>query len=395
MKNIAVFVATTQGSVQVERITNESAPQSVVCLHRSSTVLPISSDYDDFVRSGSGIIQREFGDANSSCSYRIDLSGNISSGKSWQLGFFVAHFIDNAEEMSLSLSSDEADQIYWISGEVDYDLNIGEIHHVKEKIASSMPELTHWTEANVPVTIFLPYDNQRDLLSDSLPDGCDVQFVKSMKDALGSIGLDVIGDDLESSLSEGSSSSQASRSKWFGDAKVWGLGLFGVVVFAIVWMFFFTGSDASLGLKEKLKTIEAAPVLPDLNKVVTSIKLFERRAPKGKNCAEVYFGSAHPDLRPVAKISKLVFFPSKLDGLCGLSFRVDESRKGKEWTLNVISKGKRFLLPSDNLEATSVKGQQVWDFDLPKRLKLPVKYEVNIVSSSGDHYLMKHSLTKK
>ena len=78
--------------MQVERLTGEHAPQSLICVRRSSTILDVSKDYDDFVRRGSGIIEREFGPFEYG-SFRVDVSEPIGAGHSWQLSF-LAHAID-------------------------------------------------------------------------------------------------------------------------------------------------------------------------------------------------------------------------------------------------------------------------------------------------------------
>ena len=59
-----------------ERITRERAPQSMVCLKRTSRVLPISGDYDSFVRRGSGVIERTFGPFEDGA-FRLDVAAPL------------------------------------------------------------------------------------------------------------------------------------------------------------------------------------------------------------------------------------------------------------------------------------------------------------------------------
>ena len=96
----------------------------MICVSRSSTILPISGEYDDFVRRGSGVIEREFGPFDYE-SFRADVSGPVGTGQSWQLAFFLAHAIDAAEEVELVDDLDKADRVVWASGRVDYDLRAG------------------------------------------------------------------------------------------------------------------------------------------------------------------------------------------------------------------------------------------------------------------------------
>ena len=73
MKKFAIFVATTGGAIQIERLTEERAPQSMICVSKSTTILPISKEYHDYVRRGSGIIERDF-------NYSGDTSQFLCSG---------------------------------------------------------------------------------------------------------------------------------------------------------------------------------------------------------------------------------------------------------------------------------------------------------------------------
>ncbi len=78
---IRVHIATTEGAVVVERITREIAARSAVCLGRTTRVLPVSDDYDAFVRPPSGVIEREFGPFLGGA-FRLDVSGEFGGGQS-------------------------------------------------------------------------------------------------------------------------------------------------------------------------------------------------------------------------------------------------------------------------------------------------------------------------
>ena len=80
---VSVYVATTRGPVQIERITREAAPISQICLRRTTSVLPITTDYDYFVRQPSGVIERALGPFEPG-GFRLDASEEIGDGESWQ-----------------------------------------------------------------------------------------------------------------------------------------------------------------------------------------------------------------------------------------------------------------------------------------------------------------------
>ncbi len=88
MKQVTVHIATTDGPAEIERLTAEDPEvRSVVCLGGKAVALPISADYDAFVRKPTGVIEAYFGHG----AWRIDLARPISGGMSWQLGAFIAH----------------------------------------------------------------------------------------------------------------------------------------------------------------------------------------------------------------------------------------------------------------------------------------------------------------
>ena len=84
--DLGIFIATTKGSVGIQRITEEDPEiASVVCLAGKAMPLPISNAYQDFVRQATGVVQRDFGHG----SFRVDLSATIEDGYSWQLGLYL------------------------------------------------------------------------------------------------------------------------------------------------------------------------------------------------------------------------------------------------------------------------------------------------------------------
>src|SRR3546814_2502033 len=78
----------SEGPSTVLRVTPEDPSlRSVVCLGRTTTILPISRAYDAFVRAPSGIVERAVGHP----AFRVDVSAPIDDGDSWQLGLYLAH----------------------------------------------------------------------------------------------------------------------------------------------------------------------------------------------------------------------------------------------------------------------------------------------------------------
>lgn len=193
MKRIAIFIATTNGPVLVDRITPEPAPQSMVCLRRQSEVLPISLDYDDFVRAGSGVIMREFGPYEEGA-FRLDVSAPIETGLSWQLGIFAAHAIFKSETCELS-GPDTADLIVWLSGTVDNDLNVGDVDHMAEKVEASALMFADFIARGTPVILAAARKNAAFLSTHKPPGGITVAALKTTRDLLDVLGLETTQKD--------------------------------------------------------------------------------------------------------------------------------------------------------------------------------------------------------
>jgi len=187
LKRIAILIATTGGPVLVDRITVEAAPQSMVCLKRQSDVLPISADYDDFVRAGSGVIMREFGPYEESA-FRLDVSDPIGTGLSWQLGFFAAHAVFKSDGAELS-DLENADLILWLTGTVDYDLKVGSVDHVFEKVEASALMLATWIGKGTPIIFGTSPKNALFLDEHKPPAGIEVKSLETTVDLLNILDL--------------------------------------------------------------------------------------------------------------------------------------------------------------------------------------------------------------
>src|SRR3954452_684240 len=126
-----VVIATTSGPVQVLLLTEEDSAigRCVACIGGTTETANIAAAYHDFVVRPTGVIERLFGH---SC-YRLDVSGRIDAGSSWQLGVLAAHALHAAGR--LAQENEPADGVVWASGSVrSVDLTVGGVHHVSEKL---------------------------------------------------------------------------------------------------------------------------------------------------------------------------------------------------------------------------------------------------------------------
>ena len=123
----AIWIATTRGPVEVVSITEEDPDiRSVLCLTDSFQELPISPLYDAFVRRPTGLIEQMTGHP----SYRVDLSGPITQGHSWQVGLTVMHLF-YAEPDKSAANSHHA--LMWTTGKVTPKGVVQPVGEIKKK----------------------------------------------------------------------------------------------------------------------------------------------------------------------------------------------------------------------------------------------------------------------
>ncbi len=151
---VRVFVATTEGPSEIQHVVEEDADvRSVICLNGTSEALPVSRDYDSFVRKPTGVIERLFGHP----SYRVDVSRRISNGRSWQLGLLVAHALH--AEGRLAAKDGPAEEVYWVTGEVRHNLDVMPVDHVGDKLRQSEALFDGLLHLQTKVTILVPTNN--------------------------------------------------------------------------------------------------------------------------------------------------------------------------------------------------------------------------------------------
>ncbi len=153
---LRVLIATTNGPVEVLLLTEEDAAigRCVACIGGTTETADIAAAYHAFVVRPTGVIESRFGH---SC-YRLDVSGRIDAGSSWQLGVLAAHGLLAAGR--LAQENDVADAVLWATGSVrPVDLTVGTVSHVPEKIANSLDRLKEERAAGRRVLLALPAGN--------------------------------------------------------------------------------------------------------------------------------------------------------------------------------------------------------------------------------------------
>lgn len=192
MTGIRVYIPTTEGPSEIQRITMEDPDvRSVICLDGKAIALPISADYDAFVRAPTGVIEAGFGQA----AFRLDVSQEVTDGLSWQLAVYAAHALNAAGKFAMREQA--AHQAIWLTGEVDCALNIRPVDHVARKLRQSGRLITDLAAAGTPLTVYLPRQNLAELNDETLrvaginDQTCRVVAVDEIADVLADLRLPV------------------------------------------------------------------------------------------------------------------------------------------------------------------------------------------------------------
>lgn len=182
---VFVYIATTQGPVAIQRITEEEPEiQSVICLNGTVEALPISSGYHAFVKKGTGIIHKDFGHG----AFRIDIDGRVEQGNSWQLGIYLAHLCHQQGTLA-SGTPQVGDLVIWATGVVRSDKSLVAVSGIREKLQRSTQQLAQWQQQGIDVLCLMPADNHRQLPAEphsewSLPDALTIQGPDDLQQAL-------------------------------------------------------------------------------------------------------------------------------------------------------------------------------------------------------------------
>jgi len=138
VNSFTVLIPTTQNVVGFTDITVEDNNVSpIVCVDNSLTPLPISADYNNFIKAPSGVVEKY----TKISSYRLDLTSSIDTGDSWQLGFLAAHLINHFGTLNFSKTQElipmQSENILWCSGVINANLDLRDVLHIKTKLLNS------------------------------------------------------------------------------------------------------------------------------------------------------------------------------------------------------------------------------------------------------------------
>ncbi len=367
MSKVRVVIATTEGPAEIDRITPEDTAQSVVCLRRSSQVLPISAGYDAFVRRPSGVIEREFPRAPPGA-YRLDVSAPVTNGESWQLGVFVAHAL--AAEGRLAASGEACEAVVVATGRVDNDLRVQPVDRISEKAHALRPLLDELQARGVAVRLLVPPDNRAEFEAAGLPREIPLIAVADAWVACAEAGVDPPADRTVKR--------SGGRRTIAASAALAVLALAALVAAAGPerWTALVSGAPEPPIAPPVPATVAPAPPVPAraalaglaIGSLPASLVVSELLPPSGATCPQVHMGSATAVAAPVPPASPQVLTPSRQKPVCGLRFTVTTGRSLHVALLLRVTAGRHVesqRKPALLDGATAFAGTQSWEIGLP------------------------------
>ena len=396
--DLCIFIATTNGSVGIQRITEEDPNiDSVVCLAGKAMPLPISNAYQDFVRQPTGVVQRDFGHG----SYRVDLSATIEDGYSWQLGLYLSHAATSANRL-IGDTFTGATHVF-ATGEVNVDLEVLAVDHVAVKLDRLKDHVIALSAAGERVIIIVPFEN-----IDDVPDGWAHGNVELHGVATVAEALDAVGLTTEPKISKTPPvivPPETNPEKPVNMNRRLALAV--SVLFAVsalgAYTAYSTGFKTWMSLERagKYRALDTAlnkardgDFLDRLraniyqnyltgtrsDKDQVRIRLIEHRAPEGKTCAAVHFGVAKAVMKEAGRSGDRVFEAAQFDGLCQLEF-IAEANKD---TAYLWGRYVRWPSGQGDISETIVHGpsrrELRWKIDLPRRLKRDFKMHILVAA---------------
>jgi hypothetical protein len=303
MKMFRLYIGTTDGPTEIQRVTPEDPEvRSVVCLDGKAIALPISDDYDAFVRRPTGIVETLTGHP----AYRVDITHPIGGGYSWQLGIAVAHLL--AGRCCLAGPEDRAGEALWLTGEVDHHLNIGAVDDVGLKLTRATSMLKALLAEGVCVTVVVPdacADEARGALAAAFPDAEKAPRLVAanhLDDVLSAIGTPRRARKFQ----VGSLALKAGRGS-LGGLALAATVFAAILVTAAAWpLGSATETSPAQAANPGGRSADADPPAATFTGAPPRITLIEIRAPAGHHCAAVNFKRARPVIarHPVAESPK-------------------------------------------------------------------------------------------
>jgi uncharacterized protein YecT (DUF1311 family) len=158
-----ILVGTTLGPARIQSISVEpGAALSVMCVNGQTRETRVSRAYHSFVAHGTGIVEKCYGAGP----YRMDVSDEIDTGASWQLGAAAAHALRAAGRLAEGIDQRSRDPawVVWTTGTVRAaDGTVEPVELVADKLQAALSRLEGEARNGRRVTVVVPAGNVADV----------------------------------------------------------------------------------------------------------------------------------------------------------------------------------------------------------------------------------------
>ncbi len=353
-KKVAVYIGTTHGPVRIERILKEPVPLSEVFLGRGIEPLEeISTEYDNFVRPGRPI-NKAFGPFGN-ISFRMDLSREIKTGKSWQLAAFIAHGLQGGGK--LAGPDDRHDRVIVLTGLVNADYQIKKVGHITEKLNALGALAADTRAAGMNIEVIVPE-------GEAATPPHAVTLIE-MSDAMTAF-----------EFCNGTKALPL-HPKTRSNTPYYAFLLF-TALLGSAGAYVFHNTNKGEAVEPKPTVGEA----PQDTQTPKPINVYERRAPEGKTCADVRFSGIEAFLKPIELrapgSANNILADSHNKSLCGLQFSFKIPNANGSATAHMKVKTGNFVNQQTASMERSFKGALNWSIDLPDFQSQVFRYNLSL-----------------
>ena len=388
MKKVAVYIATTNGPVQIELVSKENIPRSEVVL--SGDFIPLenmSSEYHHFVI-GSGPVSRAFGPFPNT-SFHMELTSSIDSGRSWHLAALIAHGL--AQNNELAGPKEEPGQIIWATGRLGNNFEV-EADHLDKKLMLSTNLFDYAEKKHIPLFIAGPSGIKKTALPYKDVTVFEADDGYSILDAL-DINYTNVQDSPPKLLKE--------KTKTHG-IKVFVAVAAGVFcLFAATYFNLFQSNEIA-NLKNQMtdgkeeSNNNTPPITasdqPSISKKTDNqlVKIHSLKPPSGYNCAEVHLGNIDGELSEIKLVTSSKFKATQNKSICGVALQLNPNRIFKIVKLTIES-GKFVNGDTNHIDSESFRDSLFYLYT-PHFLETPIKYNVYVKTEKGQSGTIAHQI---
>ena len=368
MTKASVYIATTNGPVQIELISAENIPRSEVVLSGDFVPLDdLSSEYHHFV-TGSGPVSRAFGPFNSQ-SFHMEISAPIDSGRSWHLAALIAHAFNNKQK--LTTANESPDKIVLATGRIENSFEITS-EHIEQKLEKSDALFRYARDQNIPIEIIGPKNKFPKNFEE---DNISIKEIENAYEALDFFQLEYQqhNDAITNNREDSNNQYPKKVRPW------WAAVLLLSIIFGFSISQMMDKEPFSSAFEEVTRILNSSSQneltgneIP-VNKIETvSVKVFEVRPAENSNCAEIHLAKKSGKLTLLNKHSNKILQSPITKNLCGISVWFDQDDKNNLLILKMES-GNFAGLDKENIELRS--GQNNF-FYIPRNVRNKIAYSL-------------------